>query len=208
VVVVADSVNAPGPSTDLSLSVSPATPQVANGAQITFNFTVTNNGPSPATNVTLSSSLPANLTFVSAFASQGTCSQFSPITCQLGTISTGNSLLIQVTATANAVGVSTEAGLVTATETDPVPNNNSASSNVNVTSGSGASTDVALTKTASPSNPVQGGSLTYTLTATNFGPNPATGVTITDTLPAGVAIASSAGCTGTTTLTCTIGNLA
>src|SRR5262249_60641860 len=92
VVVVADSVNAPGPSTDLSLSVSPATPQVANGAQVTFNFTVTNDGPSTATNVVFSNTLPPNLTFFSASASQGTCSQSSPITCQLGTIGAGGSL--------------------------------------------------------------------------------------------------------------------
>src|SRR5262249_23317419 len=119
VVIVADGQTAAGASADLALSVSPTAPQVATGAQVTFDFTVTNNGPSSATNVVFSNTLPGNLTFVGAFPSQGTCSGTSAISCQLGSIGNGNSLLIQITATANAVGTGTETGFVAATETDP-----------------------------------------------------------------------------------------
>jgi uncharacterized repeat protein (TIGR01451 family) len=67
----------------------------------------------------------------------------------------------------------------------------------------------------SPST-VKGGTLiTYAVIATNYGPNKAQGVSITDVLPAGATFSSGyilngfslANCTGTTTVTCPIGNL-
>ncbi len=69
--------------------------------------------------------------------------------------------------------------------------------------------DLALAKTDSPDPAQVGHNLTYTVTVTNNGPNPATGVVVTDTLPGGVNFMSaSAGCTGTTTITCNLGTLA
>jgi uncharacterized repeat protein (TIGR01451 family) len=72
--------------------------------------------------------------------------------------------------------------------------------------------DVAITKTG-PVNPViVGQTLTYTITASNNGPVAATGVKVTDVLPAGVTFVSAApsagSCSGTSTITCTIGALA
>jgi uncharacterized repeat protein (TIGR01451 family) len=68
--------------------------------------------------------------------------------------------------------------------------------------------DLSLTQSGSPDPVIINTSLTYTLTISNAGPSPATGVTVTDTLPGGVTLVSATGCTGTTTLTCSIGNLA
>jgi len=63
-------------------------------------------------------------------------------------------------------------------------------------------------RTASPNPFPSGDDLTYTLTVTNHGPDTSGGSTVTDTLPAGVTFKSaSAGCTGTTTITCTVGSL-
>jgi uncharacterized repeat protein (TIGR01451 family) len=74
------------------------------------------------------------------------------------------------------------------------------------------STDLSLTKTASPS-PVQATTpLTYNMNVFNHGPTVvATGVRVTDTLPPGVtlvsATATQGACSGTDTVICDIGTL-
>jgi uncharacterized repeat protein (TIGR01451 family) len=78
--------------------------------------------------------------------------------------------------------------------------------------------DLSLSHTASPSPATAMATLTYSMNIFNNGPAiVATGVTVTDTLPAGLTLVSatftlrggvvSAPCTGTTTITCPIGNL-
>jgi uncharacterized repeat protein (TIGR01451 family) len=73
-------------------------------------------------------------------------------------------------------------------------------------------TDLSVTKVDSADPARAGRNLTYTLTVTNNGPNPATGVTATDTLPSGLTArsttASQGTCSGTTTVTCALGDLA
>jgi len=63
--------------------VTATTTPVDVGQRITYTVVVTNAGPDPATGVTLTDTLPAELAFVSAQASQGSCSpsdgaEFSP----------------------------------------------------------------------------------------------------------------------------------
>jgi uncharacterized repeat protein (TIGR01451 family) len=65
------------------------------------------------------------------------------------------------------------------------------------------------TVTAAP-NPVQAGeNVTYTVTVTNTGASTATGVQVADTFPGATLISATApgGCTGTTTVTCTLGSI-
>jgi len=72
-----------------------------------------------------------------------------------------------------------------------------------------AGADLAFRKTALPGYVAVGENLTYTLAVTNNGPAGATGVTITDPLPDGMAfVSASAGCSGTSIITCAIGSLA
>jgi uncharacterized repeat protein (TIGR01451 family) len=69
---------------------------------------------------------------------------------------------------------------------------------------------IAMVDSSDPSR--AGRNLTYTITVKNNGPNPASGVKVTDTLPAGLSArstsASQGSCSGTTTITCSLGNLA
>ena len=60
------------------------------GTDVTFTLTATNNGPSPATNVTVSDPLPLGLAYVSATASQGSCFSLGPnLVCSLGSLARG-----------------------------------------------------------------------------------------------------------------------
>lgn len=72
--------------------------------------------------------------------------------------------------------------------------------------------DLSIAKVDSADPSRVGRDLTYTLTVTNNGPNPASGVTATDTLPSGLSArsstASQGSCSGTTTVTCSLGDLA
>ena len=71
--------------------------------------------------------------------------------------------------------------------------------------------DISLTKTASATSVLAGGSFTYTVTVNNAGPATATGVRITDTLPSGLSfdpINSSGGCTAQIqVVTCNVGTI-
>jgi hypothetical protein len=110
-------------ATDLFL-VKGATPTVAVGANITYNITVTNNGPVTATGVTVTDALPAATTYVSATPSQGTCSGTTTVTCNLGTILNGANATITIVVTANSSGTISNTATVTANERDTAPANN------------------------------------------------------------------------------------
>ncbi|MGZ5474175.1 MAG: DUF11 domain-containing protein, partial [Thermoanaerobaculia bacterium] len=69
--------------------------------------------------------------------------------------------------------------------------------------------DLSVKKTADFTESTVGSSATYTIVVTNNGPGEATDVVVTDDLPAGTTfVSSSAGCSGTTTVTCAVGTLA
>jgi trimeric autotransporter adhesin len=72
-------------STSSDLGVILTAPTTATtGANFTVTSTVTNSGPSTATGVVLTESVPANTTVVSAVSSQGSCAASTPVTCSIG----------------------------------------------------------------------------------------------------------------------------
>jgi uncharacterized repeat protein (TIGR01451 family) len=114
---------------DLAITKADAPDPVAVGGSLTYTLTVTNNGPDPSTDSTVTDTLPPGVTFVSATPSQGACSDAAgTVTCTLGPLAVGASATIQIVVTAEATALSplSDTATVTGVETDPAAANNSA----------------------------------------------------------------------------------
>lgn len=200
--------------------VKTATATAPAGTNVTYGITVTNNGPSQATSVSLADVLPPNTTFVSQSQPTGplfNCANPAPgangtVTCTIASLANGATAtfsIVVAVSPAAPTGALPNTATVSTTATDPVPGNNSSTASTTITP---ASADVAITKTAGPPPYGTGLQLPYTITVNNAGPGPATGVTVTDVLPPGStfvsATPSQGSCNGTTTVTCNLGTLA
>lgn len=75
---------------DLAVAKSDSPDPVKNGQTLTYTIAVTNLGPGTASGVTVTDTLDSHVDFVSATASQGTCSQNGKkVTCDLGNLAAG-----------------------------------------------------------------------------------------------------------------------
>ncbi|HMC80127.1 MAG TPA: DUF4082 domain-containing protein, partial [Acidimicrobiia bacterium] len=75
---------------DLSITKTASPDPVLVGSTLTYSLSVSDAGPAGATGVTATDPLPAGVSFVSASASQGSCSQSSgTVTCSLGSLAAG-----------------------------------------------------------------------------------------------------------------------
>ncbi len=194
---------------DLALTVSPPASAVAVGMASSYTYTVANNGPFDATDVTVLVHLPATAQKISATASGGTCSVAAAVaSCTFAVLRAAASSSLTVNATAPAAGSFAVTASVKGDQPDPDATNNTVSSTGTVET----MADVAVKATGTATSQV-GASVTYTLTASNSGPDPAPGTQLTFQLPAGVvfgAVSSTSGtCSGAASLvTCGFGDLA
>jgi uncharacterized repeat protein (TIGR01451 family) len=191
------------PGADLALGMSALPNLIVAGNNLTYSIAVTNNGPSSATNVTVTYLLPPTTLFLSASGSQGTYAQSGGLVVfNLG------SLGPRATATMTVVVLPTTGGTIIATATaaseqpDFNPGNNSATVQTRV---SPATADLAVTLGAAPSPGLVGTPLTYTVSLANNGPSPASGITVTNALPANATFLSATGSLGSFTI---VGNVA
>ena len=113
-------------SANLSLSKTASPNPAIVMANLTYRIIVTNNGPSPATSVTMTDTLPAGVSFVSASATQGTCSGTTTVTCNFGGLAQGSSATASIIALPQAIGQLSNTASAAASETDPDTSDNSA----------------------------------------------------------------------------------
>jgi uncharacterized repeat protein (TIGR01451 family) len=199
------------PQVDLAITKSDSPDPVVAGQTLTYTITVTNNGPSAATGVTVSDTLPTGLTYQSGTSTAGTVSNAgNAVTATIGNLSRGGSATVTVVAVVDAAttGSVTNTATVAGNETETNQSNNTATQTTTIN----PQVDVAITKTDSSDPVVAGQPLTYTLTVTNNGPSVATGVTVEDMLPSGLTYTSGSATQGTVsqasgTVTATIGTL-
>jgi len=110
---------------DIAVTKNDNPDPVAVGQNLTYTVTVTNNGPDPATDVTVTDTLPANVTFMSAIPSQGTCSEYcGVVACNLGNLAPTSPATVTIVVIPASTGVIYNRVEASANENDANPSNN------------------------------------------------------------------------------------
>lgn len=225
----------PPPATaDLSIAKTGPAGSVEQGSFVTYELTVTNDGPDAATNVHVMDNLDANTIF---FASSRPCTEAPAgvLDCDLGDIANGDSVKFTVTVhvvpAAPTVGAGSgtpclgtedlcNTAAVSSDTTDPDPADDTTDVATDVIAAASVAT-LSLTKTDVTAEPVApGANVTYEITVSNAGPATATDVVVHETLDPFMTYVSdtaTGGCTvtdpgdGVTTgasLDCPLGDIA
>ncbi len=117
---------------DLYIEKTDSPDPVTVGGTLTYTITVFSHGPADAHNVQVTDTLPASVTWVSSTASQGGCTGTSTVTCDLGTVSYGQTPTVTIVVTApNTPGPITNFAGVSSPD-DSFTENNSASADTQV----------------------------------------------------------------------------
>ena len=169
-------------------------------SDVTYTITLRSNGPSTATNVTLTDELPTLppdtfMTFVSLDQTGTGLSCTTPAIGAGGTITctidefpadgmTTLTLVAHIPADAEAGDEFANTAFVTS-DADPTSENDESTANLIV-----SSVDISVVKTTGQASVLAGGTIAYTLTVTNFGPDDTLSATLTDAVPAGATFQS------------------
>ena len=163
------------------------------GQTLTYTLTFRNDGNQAATGVTLTDTLPANTSFVSA--SDGGVLAGNVVTWNIGNVPVGTPITRTVTVQVNdplPAGVTSITNTATVTDdggngADPTPANNTDTDIDSLAT----TPDLVVTKTDGVTSASPGDTLIYTLTISNAGAQDASGVIVTDTLPANTTFVSA-----------------
>lgn len=177
-------------SADLSVSLTDSPDPVNKGGTITYAIGVANAGPSTASSVSLSDTIPANTTFQSLTPPSGwNCTQPAPggtgaVSCTATSLASGGSasfsLVVQVAKGVSSGATISDSASVSSSTADPNSANNSATTTTSVVaSGGGTTADLAVSETNSPPNGTKvGNSVTFKVTVKNTGPGTAAVVSL------------------------------
>ena len=182
----------PTPITDLSVvkTVNNLNPQV--GATVIFTIVANNNGPSPATGVSVNDLLPSGYLYVSNTTTVGS---YNPTTgiWTIGDMNVAVPRTLTITATVNSTGSYTNTATITGGQLDTNLANNTST----VTPTASAVSDVAVTKSVNNATPLVGTNVIFTINVTNNGPSNAANTVVTDLLPSGYTYSSHTQTAGT-----------
>lgn len=169
-------------SADLSVTKTGSPSPVPAGGVLTYTVVVSNSGPGDAQSVTLTDSVPSELTGVEYSLDNGVTFQSWPGSISLGILAAGGSRTVQIrgTVSAGAAGAITNTAMVSSPTPDPDPDNNHATEITPVDT----SADLSVVKTGSPSPATPGQYLIFSVTVANGGPDPAVNTVLTDVVPA------------------------
>ncbi len=117
---------------DLSISKAGPAGRAPTGRNLTFNLTVTNNGPNSAPGVIVTDTLPASMSLVSATPSVGTCSGTTTVTCLLGELANAEAATVAIVVTPRTPGSITNTASVTSSMADATTANDSSSDSTTV----------------------------------------------------------------------------
>lgn len=184
---------------DLVVAKADSPDPVVAGETITYTITLTNNGPDPATDVSLTDGVPAQATYVSFTAPVGWTLTSEPNVGETGTVIATTPLFgvgsAEFTLVVRANPNLGSGAIITNTVSSNSPNDPQPASDTEQTSVI-TRADLVVSKTDSPDPVVAGTDLTYTLTLTNEGPSDAQNVTLSDTVPTGTTFVSSSQTSG------------
>ncbi|AGA29910.1 Calx-beta domain-containing protein [Singulisphaera acidiphila] len=187
------------PLADLQVRVQGPPQPTLVGQPLTYIVTLTNQGPSTATGISLVDVLPDGVVFVSASDNVGGTLTIrnGVVTDEFASLASGGVVVLTIVVTPTlASGASlTNRASVTSLVSDPDNTNDSAS----VTTTVDPAADLSVIVATSSAEVGVGRPLTYTITVTNRGPSPAPGVILIDLLPANVTVTSITVSQGETT---------
>jgi uncharacterized repeat protein (TIGR01451 family) len=121
--------NPVGAAADNQILMTSLAASVPFGSNAVYVLSVTNYGPSPATNVQVSDTLPSGVTPVSSSATQGSVNGSIWI---IGTLATNAGAQLTLTVTPNSIGSYVNSARVSASTPDPNPDDDTASATVAV----------------------------------------------------------------------------
>ena len=178
-----------------TLTSGDSTPE--EGDTVTFDITVTNNGPIPATNVDLTDLLPAGLTAtaLNGGITQGT---YDPATglFSIGTLLVGESATLTLEGTVDAGQAGNVITNITTAATGDQMDPSTVGDDLEEAIAVGIpAADLVTVKTlaSGDATPDEGDVVTFEIAVTNNGPDAATGVALTDLLPAGLTATANNG---------------
>ncbi|RYX98195.1 MAG: DUF11 domain-containing protein [Comamonadaceae bacterium] len=183
------------------------------GGTVQYSITVSNNGPSNVTGVTIADTVPTNFSTVTwtctttGTATCGTASGSGNEISLTGNVNSGAGNAITVLVTAVAAS-STPIGGVTNTVALTIPdgiNDTTPANNTSSVATAVGVTNLSITKSDGVATVGAGGNITYNLVASNTGPTPANGARIFDPAVAGLSCTAAPVCTASAGATCPAG---
>ncbi len=179
------------PAADLAIGLAGSGPEAVSGDDYQYTVTVTNNGPSTATGVQVSDTLPQGTAFVlaSSYGGVSPVDNNGTVTLSIAELDSGVTASFTIEVTVGALQGSTlsDTASVSGQQADPVLTNNTSTIQTPVV----GTSDLALVAAAPTGTCYVGQPLTFMLTATNAGPDNEPFAVVNCVLPSDVVFSSA-----------------